>query len=413
MSMNHLKRLFGLASLLLVLDAIAADTNHPDLRAAVEATLIGRAVLPAGTFADGPTSGTRLGNGPIHGVRVPFINKQPVQGFSAVLANHDGSFLVMSDNGFGGLTNSPDYHLRVYTIRPDFKTEQQGSGKIVVDGFIELTDPNHQISFAIINQFTSKRVLTGADFDIESFQKAPDGTFWFGDEFGPFLLHTDAQGILLEPPIPLPDFENPGQQIRSPQNPFRDQPFRAKGSGGFEGMAMTPGGERLITLLEKPLHGHDFLLMHEFDIAKRQYTGIRYRYRLSPTATAIGDFVLFAPKQGLVIERDNSQGSMTGFKMIYQVTLKANGEWVEKMPLVNLLRIADPNGISDGDAGDVGIGKNFGLPFVTIEGLVVLGANQIGVLNDNNYPFSVGRHVGTGQPDDNEFVVIELDDRLF
>jgi len=33
----------------------------------------------------------------------------------------------------------------------------------------------------------------------------------------------------------------------------------------------------------------------------------------------------------------------------------------------------------------------------------------LGVLNDNNFPFSVGRHVGAGQPDDNEFIVVELD----
>jgi len=89
--------------------------------------------------------------------------------------------------------------------------------------FIELSDPNHQVAFAITNEFTSKRVLTGADFDIESFQKAPDGTFWFGDEFGPFLLHTDARGVLLETPIPLPNFDKPGQEIRSPQNPFNEE----------------------------------------------------------------------------------------------------------------------------------------------------------------------------------------------
>jgi hypothetical protein len=53
--MNHLKRLFGLASLLLFLEAIAAETNHPDLRAAVEATLIGRAVLPVLLRMDRPS----------------------------------------------------------------------------------------------------------------------------------------------------------------------------------------------------------------------------------------------------------------------------------------------------------------------------------------------------------------------
>jgi len=46
---------------------------------------------------------------------------------------------------------------------------------------------------------------------------------------------------------------------------------------------------------------------------------------------------------------------------------------------------------------------------VTIEDVVVFDRKHIGVLNDNNFPFSIGRHVGSGKPDDNEFIIIELD----
>ena len=186
-------------------------------------TLIGRAVLPAATFAEGPTAGRQLGANPINGQAVPFVNKQPVQGFSAVHHNGEGTFLVMSDNGFGSLENSSDYNLRVYRIRPDFETRKGGSGTIKVEGFIELHDPDGHIPFPITNEFADRRVLTGADFDIESMQKAKDGTLWFGDEFGPFLLHTDARGKVLEPPISLPDFDNPGREIRSPQNPLSEE----------------------------------------------------------------------------------------------------------------------------------------------------------------------------------------------
>ncbi|MDY6992853.1 MAG: esterase-like activity of phytase family protein, partial [Pseudomonadota bacterium] len=189
----------------------------------VQTILIGRAILPAATFAQGPTSGQYLEQALINGQALPFIDKQPVQGFSAILDNADGSFLAMSDNGFGKLENSADYHLRVYTLRPEFKTANGGNGEITVEGFFELTDPNKRIPFTITNEFTLERILTGADFDLESFRKAPDGTFWFGDEFGPFLLHTDAQGVVLAPPIALPDFDHPGQEIRAPQNPLNEE----------------------------------------------------------------------------------------------------------------------------------------------------------------------------------------------
>ena len=49
------------------------------------------------------------------------------------------------------------------------------------------------------------RLLTGADFDTESFRKVADGTYWFGDEFGPYLLHVGSDGTLLSAPIPAPN----------------------------------------------------------------------------------------------------------------------------------------------------------------------------------------------------------------
>jgi glycerophosphoryl diester phosphodiesterase len=185
--------------------------------------LEGRAVLPAATFAQGPTSGQQLGTDPINGQPVPFLNKQPVQGFSAVLDNGNGTFNVMADNGFGALENSADFHLRVYRTRPDFKTKDGGSGAITLLGFFELRDPDRQIPFTITEQFTNERILTGADVDLESMERAADGTLWFGEEFGPFLLHTDATGKVLEAPFPLPDFDHPGREVRAPQNPFNEE----------------------------------------------------------------------------------------------------------------------------------------------------------------------------------------------
>lgn len=75
----------------------------------------GRAVLPALTFRPGSEpSGSLIGTAPINGV-TPAFEDQPVQGFSGVLRNGDGTYLALSDNGYGSKDNSADFLLRIQT----------------------------------------------------------------------------------------------------------------------------------------------------------------------------------------------------------------------------------------------------------------------------------------------------------
>ena len=122
-------------------------------------TLVGRAVLPAQTFADGPTSGTLIGGPTVNGVPTPFTGKQPVQGFSAILAEGDGTYLVMCDNGFGSLENSADFNLRVYHVAPAWETAAGGEGGVAVLGFFELRDPDRRVPFAIVSDFSAALAL--------------------------------------------------------------------------------------------------------------------------------------------------------------------------------------------------------------------------------------------------------------
>src|SRR5262245_52026372 len=77
-------------------------------------SLEGIAILPADSFVAGPTSGQFIT--PANGRIPPFVDKQPVQGISAVLRSPDGTFLVMEDNGFGAKENSADAVLHVFRV---------------------------------------------------------------------------------------------------------------------------------------------------------------------------------------------------------------------------------------------------------------------------------------------------------
>ncbi|HKH77003.1 MAG TPA: esterase-like activity of phytase family protein, partial [Rubrobacteraceae bacterium] len=195
------------ARVALFVGAVALLWASPAAAQTPEAILEGRAVLPADTFGPGPPSGSGLDPDEIVGGReVPFEG-QPVGGVSAVLDVGGGEYLMMADNGFGTKGNSADFLLRLYRVRPDF-----GGGGIRVHSYIQLRDPDDRIPFEITNENTADRFLTGADLDIESVRQDFRGKLWFGDEFGPFLLHTDIYGRVLEAPIPL-------EGVRSPENP--------------------------------------------------------------------------------------------------------------------------------------------------------------------------------------------------
>ena len=357
------------------------------------AELVGRAVLPALTFrADSEPSGGRIGTAPINGVTPPF-DDQPVQGFSGILRNRDGSYLALSDNGYGAKDNSADFHLRVHRIRPDL-----AAGNIAVVGGFDLSDPNGRIPFPLTRP---DRRLTGADFDLESFQRLDDGTFWFGEEFGPFLLHTDGTGRVLEPPVPLPG-------VSSPQDPtVQIVPPNLGRSKGFEGMALSHDGRHLYPLLEGRLAGDpdQDLRMYQFDPGRGRYTNKQWRLRMEHRANAIGDLIAVDEHRFIVIERDGGQGATARFKALFLLDLrdKDRDGYVDKTLLVNLMAVPDPREIG-------GDGAFFRFPFETIEGVVIVDDQTLAVVNDNNFPFSSGRNAGSPDPD--EMILVRLDSPL-
>jgi hypothetical protein len=374
-------------------------------RRRLEPTIVARALLPSDAYQPGPPSGNFIAAD--NGVTVPFPG-QPIPGFSAVLDAGRGDFLAMPDNGYGAKTNSSDFLLRLYRVRPDFKTAQGGEGAIDVQSFIQLRDPGHKIPFSVTR---ADRLLTGADFDLESVREAKNGDLWFGEEFGPFLLHTDWTGKVLEAPVPLPG-------VQSPQNPFLPGPdaWTIRASRGFEGMALSTDGKKLYPVLEGALRTDADprrRIVNEFDLKQGEYTARKWQYRVDagfPDAV-IGDFTAVDENRYVLIERDDFQGAEARQKKIYLVDLRRTGAdgYLEKTLVLDLLSIRDPNRISlPARPGEFGVGDPFSFPLQSVESLEVLDSRHLLIANDNNYPFSDGRWVGRDRPDDTEMIVVRV-----
>ena len=389
-----MRRTLAVGLTLLTVTALATPTTAAPQaagqKAPEQATLTNFAFLPAETYLPGSEpSGAALGTAPINGVTPPFAD-QPIQGFSGLVRNSDGTFDAISDNGYGTKANSADWLLRINRIAPDFRT-----GRVDVVGGITLTDPNGHIPFPLTRP---DRVITGADIDIESVTRGADGSYWMGDEFGPYLLHFDRAGRLLAPPAPLPG-------VRAPENPAGNP--NLGGSKGFEGITLSPDGKKINALLEGTVAGDTpgTLRLNEFDIASGSFTGTTWKYQLEDPNFAIGDAIAVDGNRLLIIERDSAQGADAIVKRVYLADKRDKNKdgKLDKTVVADLLNLANPKHVG-------GQADPFRFPFVTIEDVTILDDRTIAVLNDNNFPSSSGRT--PGKPDDNEFITIRLADNL-
>jgi hypothetical protein len=263
---------------------------------------------------------------------------------------------------------------------------------------------------------------------------------WIGDELGPFLIKADLKGKVLA----VFETQVDGKLVRSPDHPNGTTPgapgglvdFQVRRSRGFEGMAASRDDSKLYALLEGALYnaatkanenvdGKDYLRVLEFDVKTESWTGRHWKYVLEANNLAIGDFNMMDGTTGLVIERDNGEGTadkacpadqkrtdcfhdLAKFKRVYKIEMSdANvGGAVRKIAYIDLMAIADPAKLARKPLNN-GV---LTFPFFTIENVDVVDDKHIIVGNDNNLPFSSSRD--PNKADDNELILLEVADFL-
>lgn len=383
--------------------ATPAESDNRPPHPVVTPTLNARATLAADHLAEGPPSGAEMteANG-----RTGPLPGQVIPGFSAAVDKGDGTFWAMPDNGFGNKSNSADFLLRIYQVEPVWERDLGGPGEIRVQDFVQLRDPDNVLDFDIVNENTEDRLLTGNDFDVESLVMGKDGSFWIGEEFGPFVLHFSADGVLLDKPVEFPYGKSP------------DSPVLAAGeapdvrrSKGFEGMSASSDGRYLYPMLE----GHTNStadkrrrLVTQFDTESMEYTDKTWSYLADTEDSLIADAFTVSGTTMLILERDDFDGAEAVIKRVYSIDLQKvdSRGYLEKELVVDLLKISNPYQIGTRrDPGAYGIGDPFSFPMQSVEVMVQLSDGRLLIGNDNNYPGNDSRR--PGQPDDTELIVVD------
>jgi hypothetical protein len=348
-------------------------------------TLVGRAVLPADTLADGPRAGQALapqGETTINGMKLPF-DSQPVGSVSAILPGEYSTWLLLSDGVFDTRQNSGDYLLRIYTVEISLHRANGGDGTVAVLDWRTLSDPSKKIKQNVHNGNTPTRELTGEDFDPRAFQRAGDGSFWVAEAYGPSLLHFNADGRLLEAPIAL------------------------GGAGALQGLGIQPDGNLLIA---QRARGSDAaVVFRAFDISKHAISAEVWSYPLADAANDISELTVISDHEALAIEQDEQQNKNAKFKRVFLVNFSTSP--ASKALLIDLLNVADPGNVSTAPVFSqppdaLGLGQAFKFPYGDVAAAYPVGAGTLMVVNNNHVPFGTGR--SANQADDTDLITIQL-----
>ena len=235
----------------------------------VNQALVGVGRLPADLrdkFGETFGSGSAIAVDPKSWVRTP--------------AGYQGTLYMLPDRGFN-VTGTSDYRARINKLSITFKplddpaavpvAERQNSVAATLTDTILLTDAAGQ-SLTGLDPDGIRRAANGfpdlpqasngrVSIDSESLALLPDGGFFIGDEYGPYIYRFSPTGRLLAAIRPPEAFlpkrkgkehfasDNPGPGGRAPEPP--DPETGRANNQGFEGLTLTPpAGKFLVAALQ-------------------------------------------------------------------------------------------------------------------------------------------------------------------
>lgn len=318
--------------------------------------------------------------------------------------------------------STPGYAPAIFRVRVD-----RGSGEIRIDKTLYLRTkdggplsglPNRpEIDETPWDGAAQTRLACDPNgIDAEAVVRAPDGTFWLAEEYGPSLVHVAADGQVLARYVPE------GSRIPATGYPLLETlpkalHFRQK-NRGFEALAISRDGAKLFALVQSPL-------LHPVVAASGGSRVIRLAVVDTASGKLVGGYVLVTEaaeayqetKQSEVKIGDAAWVNEQSLLMVERTDARARVYLLDLSKATNLLD--DP--LAAGRELEIGTPEALaasGIGFVRktlvadlsalvpdlpekIEGLAILDANTIVVGNDNEF-------AARGKSEDSQLFYIHL-----
>lgn len=184
---------------------------------------------------------------------------------------YSGVLIGQSDRGYNvddtGITSDfhPRYETFSLTITPTTGSPgAEGQIQLTNNGATMYTDPKGNVfsgldansistvaanGFANLPQSSSNNHLA---LDPEGYATAMDGSFYTSDEYGPIIYHFGANGVLLNTIVPPVAFTPiVGGSVN--YSALSDPDSGRMANGGLEGLSITPDGQYLVAMMQKPI----------------------------------------------------------------------------------------------------------------------------------------------------------------
>jgi hypothetical protein len=334
-------------------------------------------------------------------------------GFGSSLApdpNAPGYFYLLTDRGPNTDNNDPAQ--KVFPM-PDF-SPQIGRFRLVGDRLVlvkiielktatgrritGLPNPRRGNSGEVAVDLKGRELGTDPDgLDTEGLVALKDGTFWISDEYGPWLVHVDANGRVIERVGPFPG-EKSLPKVLALRRPNR----------GMESLTVTPDGKTLVGMMQNPLDNPDPGIRKTSRLNRilvwdpRSGASKQYAYLLDATSAVVSEIAAVTDTVFLVLERDQlypgDPKSPSTLKRVYRIDLAGATEISDPAdgPNGRLVNGRTLEQLSDAElkqAGIVSVGKELVVDLLKVpgfahdkaEGLAVVNDRMIAVSNDDDF----------------------------
>jgi hypothetical protein len=274
--------------------------------------------------------------------------------------------------------------------------------------------------------------------DSEGLAMASDGSFWVSDEYGPHIVHFDANGKTIERINP---FGNGAGGRKIPLVFAKRRPNR-----GMEGLTISPDGKTLFGIMQFPLYnpssaavaGSLVTRILAFDIASG--TSKQYVYLIDKAnLQANSEIAAISNTQFLVLERDGEYATnvnkSTVIKKVYKIDISgatdisdpANGEGgklyggmtVEQLKDAATLSVNNIVPVTKTLVADLMTDIPTLYPHDKAEGIAVINSTTIAIANDDDFGVvGVGSYMSkilpaTGAVDKNTIYFVKLKQPLW